>query len=92
MGKPNYHAKRNRLLEPDYLRYMSTDWIGIRERSGLSRSELAIQIKISRPTIQHLEEHVGTPHLETVKKLIRFWEKQGIVIPRFELVQVDKSK
>lgn len=91
MGKKN-HSERNRLLSPDYLRYMGTDWEYLRNSVNITRSDLAKAIGVSRPTIQHLEQHVGSPHLSTVQKLIKFWEKQGIVIPRFELKQVNKSK
>ena len=41
--------------------------------------------------MQHLEEYVGTPRIETVLRLIRYWEAQDIVIPRFELVQVNRE-
>jgi DNA-binding XRE family transcriptional regulator len=92
MGVPNYHTNRDRLLSPDYLRYMATDWVYIRTASCMNRRELAKAIGVSRPTIQHLEEHTGTPFLGTVRRLIHYWEGEGIVIPQFELTQVEKKK
>ena len=90
MGSPSYHANRPRILKQDFLRYIATDWEFLRESHGMSKARLAREIGVSRPTMQHLEEHIGTPQLQTLEKLFLFWERQGIVIPNFEISQVMK--
>jgi len=53
--------------------YLSTDWKHMREADGLSVSEIARVIGVSRPTYYDLEGRKPTCSESCVRALLAFW-------------------